>query len=67
MPDDFFGQLFGGMNSFSGPCALCGQSTFGVRNLVDSKAGKVHAECNLDISKWRKWFKQKEEAECSSR
>ena len=57
MNDNPFEDLFAG---FSGTCALCGQSTFLAPRVVDSKAGKVHALCNLDIDKWRRWFKKKE-------
>ena len=60
MTEDLFGGIFGGAGSFLGTCALCNESTFLSPRIVDSEAGKVHALCNLDIEKWRRWFKKKE-------
>lgn len=52
--DDLF-AMFG-----VGACPLCcGTLERGL--VVDSKAGRVHAECNVDSAKWRAWFARKGE------
>ena len=53
-----FDGIFGGESGFLGTCDLCGESTFLQPRIVESKAGKVHACCNLDITKWRRWFEK---------